>query len=46
MADVLTDVELVIMPNVGHLSAMEAPEEVTAALLRLLGRIGSSALSF
>lgn len=46
MADVLTDVELVILPNVGHLSAMEAPDEVTAALLRLLGRIGSSALSF
>ena len=45
MADVLTDVELVILPNVGHLSAMEAPDEVTAALLRLLGRIGSSALS-
>ena len=45
MADMLTDVELVILPNVGHLSAMEAPDEVTAALLRLLGRIGSSALS-
>jgi len=31
----------VILPDVGHLSAMEAPDEVTAALLRLIDRIAT-----
>ena len=41
MAGVLRDAELVILPDVGHLSAMEAPDEVTAALLRLIDRIAT-----
>ena len=41
MAGVLSDAELVILPDVGHLSAMEAPDEVTTALLRLIDRIAT-----
>ena len=41
MAGVLRDAELVILPDVGHLSAMEAPDEVTSALLRLIDRIAT-----
>ena len=42
MAAVLSDVECVILPGVGHLSSMEAPDAVSAGLLRLLKRIDAT----
>lgn len=40
MADALPDAELVLIEGAGHLSPMEKPAEVTAALTRWLGRLG------
>ena len=39
MADALPDAELVIVDGAGHLSPMEKPAEVTAALARWLARL-------
>jgi pimeloyl-ACP methyl ester carboxylesterase len=41
MAARLTDVRLQRLPEAGHISAMEAPEEVNAALRRFLSEIDS-----
>ena len=38
MAQVLSDVEVVVVPHAGHMSAMEAPEAVADALRRLYER--------
>ena len=40
-AALLPDAELQILDGIGHLSSMEAPEAVNAALRRLYGRIGA-----
>ncbi|MBC3844006.1 alpha/beta fold hydrolase [Streptacidiphilus sp. 4-A2] len=40
MASALPDAELTVLPGVGHLSAMEAPDAFNAAVRRLLARVG------
>jgi pimeloyl-ACP methyl ester carboxylesterase len=35
IADAIPQAHLTILPGVGHMSAMEAPEEIAAVLLRL-----------
>ncbi|WP_305852958.1 alpha/beta fold hydrolase [Georgenia sp. TF02-10] len=40
MAERLGDVEVVVVPRAGHMSALEAPAEVAAALRRLYERCG------
>ena len=42
MAERLSDAELVLLDNVGHLSTLEAAEAVTTALSRLIKRISPS----
>ena len=37
----LTDADYVVVPDAGHLVPLEKPDEVTAALSRLLGRVGT-----
>jgi pimeloyl-ACP methyl ester carboxylesterase len=41
MADALPHGELVVVPGAGHLAALEAPAEVSAALTELLSREGA-----
>lgn len=41
MAAALPDVELVVVPRCGHLSTVEDPAAVAAALVRLLDRVGA-----
>jgi len=41
MADLLTDVELVVVPRSGHMTGNESPEPVASALARLLRRAGA-----
>ena len=43
MAAVLADVELVVVPQAGHLAALEHPWAVASAVRRLLDRVESSA---
>ena len=38
MADALPDAELVVVPGAGHMTSIEAPEPVAAALIELAGR--------
>jgi pimeloyl-ACP methyl ester carboxylesterase len=45
MAEALADVEVVVVPRAGHLSAVEAPEEVAAALRALYERSAQGAVS-
>ncbi|MGK4583015.1 alpha/beta fold hydrolase [Kitasatospora sp. HPMI-4] len=40
MADVLPDAHLTVIPSVGHLSSLEAPETFNAAVRGLLRRVG------
>ncbi|MFE9422805.1 alpha/beta fold hydrolase [Kitasatospora sp. NPDC006697] len=40
MADLLPDAELTVIPSVGHLSSLEAPETFDAAVRELLARVG------
>ncbi|MFD0273314.1 alpha/beta fold hydrolase [Kitasatospora sp. NPDC127111] len=40
MVRALPDAELTVVPRVGHLSALEAPEAFNAAVRRLLDRVG------
>ncbi len=40
MADLLADVELVVVPRAGHMTSNESPEPVASALTRLLRRAG------
>ncbi|GAA1967236.1 alpha/beta fold hydrolase [Kitasatospora viridis] len=40
MADLLPDAELTVIPSVGHLSSLEAPETFDAAVRALLRRVG------
>jgi pimeloyl-ACP methyl ester carboxylesterase len=44
MASAISQAELVILSRVGHLTPLEAPEEVTHALRRLLERVSRSEL--
>ncbi|MFD0349220.1 alpha/beta fold hydrolase [Kitasatospora aburaviensis] len=39
MVRALPAAELTVIPGVGHLSALEAPEEFNAAVCRLLERV-------
>ncbi|MCC9306923.1 alpha/beta hydrolase [Kitasatospora sp. RB6PN24] len=39
MADVIPDAELTVIPSVGHLSSLEAPETFDAAVRKLLRRV-------
>jgi pimeloyl-ACP methyl ester carboxylesterase len=39
MTESLTDTELVVVPRAGHLTPLESPLEVTAALHELLDRL-------
>ena len=39
MAEALPDARLVVVPEAGHMSSMEAPEAFNAALLEFLGRV-------
>ena len=39
MAQLVPEAELVILPDVGHLSTMEAPDAVTASLNGFLERL-------
>jgi pimeloyl-ACP methyl ester carboxylesterase len=41
MAAHLPDVELVVVPRAGHLTSVEDPAAVAAALARLLDRVGA-----
>ena len=45
MAEALADVEVVVVPRAGHLSAVEAPAEVAAALRGLHERCAQGAVS-
>jgi len=40
MADALSDAELTVIPSVGHLSSLEAPETFNEAVRALLRRVG------